>query len=98
MPDYLSALNLDFIKGKRIGVLRGFHSEPMNTKAREPLLVPHRSVAFEEALVHLRRLGAKLIDPVEIDTAEEIWDQREKECRVLKTQFKVRLLSFLNGF
>jgi amidase len=92
IPDYLSVLNPNFIKGKRVGVLGGFHLEPSNRKgreAREAILTQSRLPAFEEALVHLRYLGAEVIGPVEIDTARTIWNQREKECRVLKTEFKV---------
>lgn len=92
IPDYLSALNPDFIKGKRIGVLSGLYMEPSTRKGREDreaILASYRLAAFEEALVHLRNLGAEVISPVEIDTARTIWDQREKECRVLKTEFKV---------
>jgi Asp-tRNA(Asn)/Glu-tRNA(Gln) amidotransferase A subunit family amidase len=92
IPDYLSVLNPNFIKGKRVGVLGGFHLEPSNwngKKGREAILTQYRLPAFEEALVHLRNLGAEVIGPVEIDTARTIWDQREKECRLLKTEFKV---------
>ena len=87
--DYLSALTLDFINGKRIGILRGFYSEISGRNEPETIVMPHYLDGFEEALAHLRKAGAVLVDDVEIETGREIYDQREKEFRVFRTEFKV---------
>jgi amidase len=73
-PDYRRFLNVDGLKGVRVGVLRhyaGFH-ERVDT-------------LFEQALAALRACGAVLVDPVEIPTATKL---DEDEHSVLLYEFK----------
>jgi amidase len=73
-PDYRQFLNVDGLKGVRIGVLRhqaGFHEKVDSL--------------FEQALTALRACGAVLVDPVEIPTAAKL---AEDEQSVLLYEFK----------
>lgn len=95
VPSYISALNPSFIRGKRIGVLRGFYAELSEIKEQERIVLPHYLAAFEEALTHLRKEGAELVDDVEIETAREISKQRAKEFGVFRAEFKVSFSIFV---
>ena len=74
LVDYSHFLNLDSLKGVRIGVMR--HSAGFHDKV---------DAAFEQALATLRARGAVLVDPADIPTAEKL-DTDEQV--VLQYEFK----------
>ncbi|KAG6915971.1 hypothetical protein DXG01_009060 [Tephrocybe rancida] len=87
VPDFTKALRRDALKGKRIGVPRhGF----LNGTPDEVLS------AFEQSLVTLRELGATIIDPADLPSADEILASND-EAIVLNTDFKACLLSNPSG-
>jgi amidase len=80
-PDYTRFLDPNGLSGKRIGVARqlfGFH--------------PGVDRLMEAALSEMKRLGAELIDPVELPETEELEDS---EMEVLLYEFKAGLNSYL---
>jgi amidase len=91
VPDYVSALSLDFLAKKRIGVLRGYYTDRAAWKMDDSEeAYEARLEAFEDALKALKDLGAEVVDSVEIATVEELFENREKEKVVFRTEFKVR--------
>ncbi|KAF8653648.1 hypothetical protein AX16_003800 [Volvariella volvacea WC 439] len=86
LPDYTKALNKDALKGKRIGVPRRAFLD--NSIIR---IDPSVMVAFEEALKTMRSLGATIVDPVGLPSADEIIASRRNEDLVLHVDFKVQL-------
>ncbi|XP_006462056.1 hypothetical protein AGABI2DRAFT_151641 [Agaricus bisporus var. bisporus H97] len=85
VPDYTRALRKDALRGKRIGVPR--HVFLNNSISGDD---PSINVAFEQALNVIRRLGATVVDPADIPSAEEIV-RSNNETVVLDTEFKVQL-------
>ncbi|KAF9264070.1 amidase signature enzyme [Marasmius fiardii PR-910] len=83
VPDYTKALDPNALKGKRIGVPRKVF---LDDGVNEPAVV----AAFEEALKTIRALGATVVDPADIPSAEEIVASNN-ETVVLDTDFKVQL-------
>ncbi|KIM28282.1 hypothetical protein M408DRAFT_23982 [Serendipita vermifera MAFF 305830] len=94
--DYLSAINTQFIRGKRIGVLSGLYIEASGRKEHELAIFPHTTSAFTEALEHMRNQGAELVKGVEMETLQLIMEQREKEFRVCRAEFKTGLNDYLS--
>ncbi len=83
VPDYVSGLTADALKGARIGVARnlaGFHTKV--------------DAVFEQALEALKRAGAVLIDPV---TVPNVGKYDEAENIVLQYEFKDGLNAYLAG-
>lgn len=81
--DYTRFLDPSGLSGKRLGVARqlfGFH--------------PAVDRLMEEALAEIRRLGAEVIDPVELPSGEELG---ESEMEVLLYEFKADLNLYLAG-
>jgi amidase len=79
--DYTRFLDPNGLSGKRLGVARklfGFHS------AVDRLM--------EDALAEMKRLGAEVIDPVELPSDEEL---RDSEMEVLLYEFKADLNLYL---
>jgi amidase len=79
--DYARFLDASALSGKRLGVARslfGFH--------------PGVDRVMEAALEEMRRLGAELVDPVELPESEEL---QESEMRVLLYEFKAGLNAYL---
>lgn len=62
-PDYLAALDASSLDGRRIGVVR----QLSDTETAAPGI----RARFEEALADLGRLGAEIVDPVEIPKLDE---------------------------
>ena len=86
--DYTTGLDRDALKGRRLGVLR----EPY-TGFNE-----HADRVHETALAALRDLGAELVDPVAIDTAEVMRaDGGRLENLVLQYEFKAGIERYLAG-
>ncbi|KAG6901830.1 hypothetical protein C0995_007401 [Termitomyces sp. Mi166 len=82
VPNFTQALKKNALKGKRIGVPRQvfFDANDQSTDI---------SAAFEEALVVLRGLGATVVDPADLPSAEEILVSNN-ETVVLDVDFKAR--------
>ncbi|KAF9447278.1 amidase signature enzyme [Macrolepiota fuliginosa MF-IS2] len=85
VPDYTKALNKNALKGKRIGVPRHVF---LNTSISGD--DPSVNVQFEKALDVIRSLGATVVDPADMPSAEEII-RSNNETIVLDTDFKVQL-------
>lgn len=83
VPDYTQALNKNALKGKRIGVpRRDFLNDSIS--GNDPFV----NVVFEEALDTLRSLGATVVDPADLPSADEIIASNN-ETLVLDIDFKV---------
>jgi amidase len=82
--DYARHAGPDGLRGARIGVLR------------DPFAGYHEQVdrAYEESLKALRDAGAELIDPVELDTAQEM-RSGGFEIKILLHEFKHGLNAYL---
>jgi amidase len=85
VPDYTKALNKNALAGKRIGVPREVFLNPNNTG-----LDPSVLAAFEEALDTIRGLGATVVDPANLPSAQEILASNN-EIVVLNVDFKIQL-------
>lgn len=83
VPNYISALKKDALKGKRIGVPR--HVFLNNSISGDD---PSVNVEFEKALQVIRSLGATVVDPADMPSAEEII-RSNNETIVLDVEFKV---------
>ncbi|GJJ14619.1 hypothetical protein Clacol_008885 [Clathrus columnatus] len=85
VPDYTKALDKNSLKGKRIGVPRRvFLNDSLSGND------PSVNVIFEEALGVMRSLGATIVDPADLPSAEEI-AVSNNETIVLDVDFKVQL-------
>lgn len=82
LPDFTQALQKNALEGKRIGVPRRVFLDTINT----PTDILN---AFEEALNVLRSLGATIIDPADLPSADEILASNN-ETVVLDVDFKAR--------
>ena len=89
VPDFTRALSRDALKGKRLGVPRRVYMDESITKSD-----PSVRVAFEAALDVLRDLGAEVVDPADLPSADEI-HKSDKEITVLEVDCKVCALAFL---
>jgi amidase len=83
--DYTSGLRPDALKGRRIGVLR----EPFTGNSE------HADGVFESSLDVFRDLGAELVDPAVIETAQRLRDERELETVALQYEFKAGIEAYL---
>jgi amidase len=79
-PDLISLLNKQALRGKRVGVLRHLSERDHDAKIAD---------LFTESLKDLERLGATIVDPVEVPDFDEI--SSNHWCRM----FKQDLNSFL---
>ncbi|KAF9440277.1 amidase signature enzyme [Macrolepiota fuliginosa MF-IS2] len=85
VPDYTKALNRNALQGKRIGVPRHVF---LNTSISGD--DPSVNIQFEKALDIIRSLGATVVDPADIPSAEEIIVSKS-EYFVLDVDFKIQL-------
>lgn len=69
VPDYTKSLNLDIIKGARIGVPRIVFTNNSITGN-----LPFVNQEFENALDQLRALGATIVDPADLPSADYFTD------------------------
>jgi len=83
VPDYQKALRKDALEGKRIGVPREVFLDSSMSDGDSFV-----NQQFENALDVIRRLGATVIDPANIPSAEEII-RSTNESIVLAVDFKV---------
>lgn len=79
--DYTQFLDIDGLRGARLGVLR-------SACARHP----HALAILETAIAALRRLGAEIVDPIEIPALTQI---EHPEFVVLLYEFKADLNAYL---
>ncbi len=85
-PDYLAALDASSLDGKRIGVVR----QLSDTETADPEIRER----FGEALADLGRLGAEIVDPVEIPKLDE---ERSLWCNPFRAQLEDYLASLGPG-
>src|ERR1700733_12300152 len=83
VPDFTKALNKNALKGKRIGVPRNVFLND-SISGNDPFV----NVAFEQALSVIKSLGATVVDPADLPSAEEI-AVSNNETIVLDVDFKV---------
>ena len=89
LPDFIKALNKHALEGKRIGVPRRVFLNESITKND-----PSVNVAFEHALEVIKSLGATVVDPADLPSADEIVASNS-EVIVLETDFKVWSILFV---
>lgn len=85
LPNYTQALNKNAFKNKRIGVPRHVFLNISDSDSD-----PFVRVEFEKALDVIRNLGATVIDPADIPSAEEILKSGDQTI-VVDVDFKVQL-------
>lgn len=83
VPDFTKALNKNAFKGKRIGV-------PCHILLNDSISGNHPSIAiaFEQALDTIRRLGATIVDPADLPSADEIMSSNN-DSMIFAVNFKV---------
>ncbi|KAL0581677.1 hypothetical protein V5O48_000381 [Marasmius crinis-equi] len=86
VPDYLGALNPDALQGKRIGVPRLREGSSHFEQG------PYFQAAFDGALKAIESLGATIVDPADLPSANEMGS---KESVVLNTDFKIEFNRYL---
>lgn len=67
IPDFTSALNPNALKGKRIGVPRRVFLNDSITGND-----PYINTVFEQAIQTIRDLGATILDPADLPSADEL--------------------------
>lgn len=67
IPDFTSALNPNALKGKRIGVPRRVFLNDSITGND-----PYINTVFEQAIQTIRDLGATILDPEDLPSADEL--------------------------
>ncbi|KAF7307742.1 Amidase domain-containing protein [Mycena kentingensis (nom. inval.)] len=85
VPDFTKALNKNALKGKRLGVPRRVFTNDSIT-GNDPSI----NAAFEKALSTIRHLGATIVDPADVPSAEEFLTS-DNETLILKVDFKIQL-------
>ncbi|KAF8878099.1 amidase signature domain-containing protein [Infundibulicybe gibba] len=83
IPDFTKALNVNSLMGKRIGV-------PRRVFLDESRVDPFVNIVFEQALAVIRSLGATVIDPADLPSADEIAASNNQTV-VMNVDFKVQL-------
>ncbi|KAJ4469383.1 amidase signature domain-containing protein [Lentinula edodes] len=94
VPDYTKALNPNALVGARIGVPRKvfLDGSDLTGNGSESAI----GLAFEKALDVIRDLGATVVDPADLPSAEEI-ARSNNETVVLDTDFKIQINAWLEG-
>ncbi|KAK0236303.1 amidase signature enzyme [Armillaria nabsnona] len=90
VPDYTQALRKGALAGKRIGVPRKVFLDP-SAGLDQPVLD-----AFEDALKTIKLLGATVVDPADLPSAEDIL-RSNNESIVLDVDFKIELNRYFAG-
>ncbi|KAF7307743.1 Amidase signature enzyme [Mycena kentingensis (nom. inval.)] len=85
VPDFTKALNKNALKGKRIGVPRHVFLNATLSGYDSSILV-----VYEQALQTMRELGATVVDPADLPSADEFVTNR-KERLVLDVEFKAQV-------
>ncbi|KAF8172387.1 amidase signature enzyme [Mycena galopus ATCC 62051] len=91
VPDFTKALNKNALKGKRIGV-------PRRVVLNDTLSGndPSIGIAFEKALLTIKALGATIVDPADLPSADEFLTSNN-ETVVLEVDFKVQLNAYFEA-
>ncbi|KAJ7091007.1 amidase signature enzyme [Mycena epipterygia] len=91
VPDFTKALNKNALKGKRIGV-------PRRVVLNDTLSGndPSIGIAFEKALLTIKALGATIVDPADLPSADEFVTSNN-ETIVLEVDFKVQLNAYFEA-
>jgi amidase len=90
IPDYRSVLRRDYIKGRRLGVLRSIYCQKSAWEKDSEATVAVILEAFDAAIQTLRGLGADIVENVVIPTAEEIFGNGfAHEGRIFDAEMKV---------
>ncbi|KAJ7050967.1 amidase signature enzyme [Mycena amicta] len=91
VPDFTKALNKNALKGKRIGV-------PRRVVLNDTLSGndPSIGIAFEKALLTLRALGATIVDPADLPSADDFLTS-SNETIVLEVDFKVQINAYFEA-
>ncbi|KAF8878097.1 amidase signature domain-containing protein [Infundibulicybe gibba] len=85
VPDFTKALNVNSLRGKRIGVPRRVFLNDSISGAD-----PFVNIVFEQALAVIRSLGATVVDPADLPSADEIAISNN-ETIVLDVDFKIQI-------
>lgn len=85
VPDFTKALDKNALKGKRIGVPRRVFLNDSIT-GNDPSI----NVAFEKALLTIKALGATIVDPADLPSADDFVTSNN-ETIVLEVDFKARV-------
>ncbi|KAF7800231.1 hypothetical protein EIP86_011478 [Pleurotus ostreatoroseus] len=88
VPDYTKALNKNALRGARIGVPRKVFLND-SISGNDPFV----NQIFEQALDIMRELGATVVDPADLPSAEAI-AASNNETVVLDTDFKIQLNAY----
>ena len=83
LPDYTKALNKNALRGARIGVPRRVFLNDSIT-GNDPFV----NEVFEQAIATIKGLGATVVDPADLSSADEI-AVSNNETFVLDVDFKV---------
>ncbi|KAJ3996458.1 amidase signature enzyme [Lentinula boryana] len=94
VPDYTQALNTHALNGARIGVPRQVFLDGSDLTGNGSLSAI--GLAFEQALDVIRELGATVVDPADLPSAEAI-ARSNNETVVLDTDFKIQINAWLEG-
>lgn len=92
VPDYVGALNVSALSGKRIGVPRAVFLDDTITGND-----PYVNVVFVQALDTLRALGATVVDPANIPSAYAMLASKN-ETIVVDVDFKVNHKTLRRGY
>ncbi|KAJ3980827.1 amidase signature enzyme [Lentinula detonsa] len=94
VPDYTQALNTNALNEARIGVPRQVFLDGSDLTGNGSLSAI--GLAFEQALNVIRELGATVVDPADLPSAEAI-ARSNNETVVLDTDFKIQINAWLEG-
>ncbi|KIK62727.1 hypothetical protein GYMLUDRAFT_41644 [Collybiopsis luxurians FD-317 M1] len=86
VPDYTKALDVNSLRGKRIGVPRS--SLPSADRSLSPTILK----VFDNSLQILKRLGATIVDPANLPSADEI---NKMYHHALYLDFKIEFNEYL---
>jgi amidase len=85
--DYTRFLDVDGLRGARIGVAREVYFGPSD----------HSDAVVEQALAVMRAAGAEIVDPADIPTAQEMMASSSEE-EVLLYEFKADIEAYLTRY
>jgi amidase len=86
VPDFTKALDKNALKGKRLGVARRVFLNDSFTGSH-----PSINIAFEQALLTIKALGATVVDPADLPSAEE-FRNHTSESFAARVDFKAWML------
>ena len=90
---YVAELGNGDMRGKRIGILRtvmGYHSEPTSDDFKAV------DAVFNSAVLDLKNLGAKIVDPIEIPNLLELLAQRSADGAAEEESFRAYMAGSAN--